>query len=118
MAGRNSYPAGANPVAITVTPAGIFGITNSGGPQCNYEVGCGVFFQVVPPVAMGGKWSVKTLYNFGPNDSIFPNLMILGPKGSFYKTSSSGGTGVNCPKSECGTVFQLNPPASAGAPVD
>ncbi len=55
----------------------------------------------------GTGWTINPLYSFaGGNDGAMPTArVILGPNGTLYGTTQSGG---NC-ASTCGTVFNLSP---------
>jgi len=68
---------------------------------------------LTPPAVSGGSWTVATLYNFagGAADGTQPLSLILGPDGSFYGTTESGGSATHVGD---GIVFQLSPPAVAG----
>jgi uncharacterized repeat protein (TIGR03803 family) len=85
-------------------PKGVlYGTTYSGGDltNCNF-IGCGVVFQLTPPVA-GGKWSYTSLYTFaGGMDGAAPQGALLRNKaGILFGTTSAGG------KLGGGTVFQV-----------
>ncbi len=59
-------------------------------------------------------WFVSTLYDFqGGDDGALPYArVIFGPDSNLYGTTGTGGGG--CPGyGGCGTVFRLNPPATA-----
>ena len=71
---------------------------------------CGTVFELSPN---GGQWVFKTLYRFrGGDDGAYPAARLaIGPDGSLYGTTVSGG-GINqiCQYQEgCGTVFRLTP---------
>jgi uncharacterized repeat protein (TIGR03803 family) len=86
----------------------LYGATAYGG------IGCGTIFQLSPPAVSGGSWTEKVLHAFGADTGCqFPTGVVMGPRGSLY-----GGTaqfGRVCPN-ECGVVFELAPPATAGGP--
>jgi len=79
------------------------------GPSGNYS-GCGVVFQLIPPVA-GGGWSYNVLYAFsGGSDGAGPGLLTMDESGTVYGTTEGGSSaGIGY-----GTVFALAPPATAG----
>ncbi len=78
----------------------------------------GSIFQVVPPAVAGGAWTESVLYHFGSvaNDGSYPNSVIFDKAGNLYGTTLLGGddTRYYC-NAGCGTVFELSPPATAGA---
>jgi uncharacterized repeat protein (TIGR03803 family) len=71
----------------------------------------GTAFRLTP--SGGGAYSFGVLQSFKPTKGgIAPNSSLLpGPEGSYYGTTSEGGTGTAC-GGGCGTVFRLNPPAT------
>lgn len=73
-------------------------------------------FQLTPPVS-GDSSKLSVLYNFaGGADGETPNTLLAGSARSLYGTTLGGGTvSAACGGASCGTIFQLNPPASAGA---
>lgn len=93
----------------------LYGTAARGGNTsgiCANNLGCGVVFKMKPS---GGGWVLTPLYTFsGGNDGEGPAGIVLGPDGSFYGTTYSGG--VSCPSNTqygCGTVFNLRPSPSA-----
>ncbi|HLY06332.1 MAG TPA: choice-of-anchor tandem repeat GloVer-containing protein [Rhizomicrobium sp.] len=67
----------------------LFGTTSAGGGR-NCLVGCGVVYEVSPD---GGKWSFNTIHTFEGNDGGMPwGVLIAGPKGTLYGTTTTGGT--------------------------
>ncbi|MGD0365277.1 MAG: choice-of-anchor tandem repeat GloVer-containing protein [Bryobacteraceae bacterium] len=86
----------------------LYGATEEGG------TGYGTIFQLSPPDASGGSWTETVLHAFGTDTGDqFPTGVVMGPHGSLY-----GGTaqyGRVCPP-ECGVIFELAPPATAGGP--
>ena len=96
----------------------LFGSTQFGGNAQACGGGCGTIFELSPPAQPGGQWTHTVLYTFqGSFDGQYPGVMVFGPNGSLYSTTSSGGTpGVQCHtnyriKFGCGTVFEFTPPA-------
>ena len=105
-----SYPF----VALVLgTDGSFYGTTIEGGtgsaPQCE-DVGCGTIFRVSP------NGTLTTLYNFCSQsdctDGLFPEgALVEAADGSFYGTTSGGGTNTSCP-GDCGTVFRFTPPGT------
>jgi len=86
-----------------------YGTTILGGinndSNCRSGPGCGTIFQITP----AGK--LTTLYNFCsqtncPDGSAPEGALIQSSDGTFYGTTSSGGT-TDC-NGGCGTVFSLS----------
>jgi uncharacterized repeat protein (TIGR03803 family) len=72
----------------------------------------GVAFELSPPAAPGGFWTITALHDFGATstDGAQPLAgLTLGPNGTLVGTTSRGGT------FDSGTIFGLVPPSSAGA---
>jgi hypothetical protein len=107
---------GANPTSTLVADGqgNLYGTTFYNGLSSCLGA-CGVVFQLSPPASRGGSWTETVLYSFGP-DAPNGNL-ILDAKGNLYGTTETGGP-LNCDGGflGCGTVFELSPPASPGAP--
>jgi uncharacterized repeat protein (TIGR03803 family) len=101
---------GANPFAGVVFDAkgNLYGTAEIGGfvsqPKCNY--GCGLVFELSPPVRVGGAWTESVLYEFkGGADGALPTGdLIFDQKGALLGTSSGGNPGGGA-----GTVFRLVP---------
>jgi uncharacterized repeat protein (TIGR03803 family) len=88
----------------------LYGTTASGGTSH-----LGTVFEVSPP---GTAWTETVLYSFaGGNDGAYPySDLIFDKAGNLYGTTLLGG-GPSCYGDlGCGTVFQLAPPATQGAP--
>ena len=106
---------GASPGAgLTVDPHGNFyGTTEQGGP--NGPNGYGTAFKLTHHQ---GGWVFTPLYAFGGGqDGSGPAArVIIGPDGSLYGTTHSGG-GTGCGGNGCGTVFNLKPPPSTSASI-
>ena len=89
----------------------LYGTTFAGG------AGYGTVFKLTQK---GSNWVFTPVYSFqgsGSNDGAGPaGRVIIGPNGSLYGTTESGGQG-SCanysPYPGCGTVFNLVPPATA-----
>jgi uncharacterized repeat protein (TIGR03803 family) len=95
----------------------LYGTATSGGNQiCVDNGGWGTVLRLIPPPSGSGTWSEQTLCEFsGADDGAVPQGdLIFGKGGSPYGTTSNcGSVSLTCP-GDCGTVFQLTPPASAG----
>jgi len=92
---------------ITIGDGGIlYGTTYQGGSSNQ-----GVAFSLTPPASAGAPWTETILHSFaGGSDGSLPESgLALGAGGVLYGTTYSGGS--SC---DCGTVFALVPPASAG----
>lgn len=78
----------------------LYGATQAGG-----TANLGMVFSLTPPSVPGGAWTETTLYSFkGTPDGSAPlDSLVIGPNGSLYGTTSTGGTSNN------GTVFELTP---------
>jgi uncharacterized repeat protein (TIGR03803 family) len=87
----------------------IYGGTQGTGTNCPYQLGCGVVFKLV---RFGTGWLLTPLHSFmGRPDGVWPKGRVaIGQEGALYGTTSVGGTGCF---GGCGTVFRLQPPASA-----
>ncbi|MGD0364655.1 MAG: choice-of-anchor tandem repeat GloVer-containing protein, partial [Bryobacteraceae bacterium] len=78
--------------------------------------GAGAMLGLFPPAVQGGGWSAKLLYSFGepPDGNLPQGGVIIGPNGALFGTTEYGGdTPAGC-RDGCGTVFELDPPASPG----
>src|SRR5579871_1454564 len=81
--------------------------------------GCGTVFELSPPSSSGGQWTETILYNFqGGSDGDLPGGgLTADAKGNLYGTTSYGGGYGSCNApffQNCGTVFELSPPAQSG----
>jgi uncharacterized repeat protein (TIGR03803 family) len=85
----------------------LYGVASSGGAN-----GVGSVFELSPPTG-GGSWTFNVLYSF-KNDGMDGNnpegTLVLDAAGNLYGTTVAGGTTSN--SCNCGTVFELTPPAS------
>jgi uncharacterized repeat protein (TIGR03803 family) len=102
--GDGAYPYGGLVLTSTGT---LYGTTDSGGQSSN-----GTVFALTPPSGTG-PWTESLLHSFtstnGDGSGPLAGL-VTGPNGVLYGTTSGGGS------AHAGTVFQLTPPASQGAP--
>ncbi len=98
---------GANPFfagLVQGSDSNFYGTTGYGGVNDD-----GTVFRI------SSNGSYTNLYSFGSNypDGLEPKGLVQGSDGSFYGTTSYGGTGTNCPNGStadgCGTVFRISP---------
>jgi uncharacterized repeat protein (TIGR03803 family) len=82
----------------------LWGTTSSGGSGSACSGGCGTVFMA------GTTGSQRVIYDFGTyaHDGTQPVASLLDDDGTFYGTTSAGGTGYSCDMN-CGTVFMLTP---------
>ena len=106
---------GAVPAAGLIEDAAhnLYGTTLDGGTS-----DLGTVFEVSPP---GTVWTETVLYSFaGGSDGANPlnGNLVADKAGNLYGTTYAGGGSTNCKGTTpgCGTVFQLAPPATQGAP--
>jgi len=102
---KGSVPSG---TPIFDAKGNLYGLASHGGAH-----NAGVVYRLKAPVVSDGSWAYQVLYNFpgSGNGSPFGNLTFHG-KGILYGTAS--GYGAQSPN-PLGLVFQLVPPAVAGA---
>jgi uncharacterized repeat protein (TIGR03803 family) len=88
----------------------LYGTTSDGGSssECGEGVGCGVVFELSPPLAPGGAWTETVLYSFCANgrclDGALPiSQLSFDGSGNLYGTTAGGGA------VGAGTVFELAP---------
>jgi uncharacterized repeat protein (TIGR03803 family) len=83
----------------------LYGTTELGGAYSTFYCGpCGTVFTMTP----GGK--EKVLHSFANGkDGTAPQAALVEVKGTFYGTTSTGGSGTSCGKVGCGTVFSITP---------
>jgi uncharacterized repeat protein (TIGR03803 family) len=105
---------GANPNGDLVFDGtgAIYGTAVSGGYGngiCD-PGGCGIAFELIPPIKNGGPWTEKMIYRFHGKDGASPVSVIFGTTGDLYGSATGGGN------SGSGAVFALTPPAGGGTP--
>jgi len=108
------FPAGQPGAGVAIGSGGVlYGTTSNGGTSGN-----GTVFSLTPPSSPGGAWTEAVLYNFtGGSDGGQPYTsgVVFGSGGVLYGATLNGGTGTAC-FNNCGTVYALTPPTTAGAP--
>jgi hypothetical protein len=83
------------------------------------RVGCGIVYELSPPVQKGGDWTETVLYNFqGNTDGQLPvGDLVFDKQGNLYGATQYGGGFGSCNApfdQHCGTIFKLNPPKTKG----
>jgi uncharacterized repeat protein (TIGR03803 family) len=93
-----------------------YAMTGIGGNTACGSIGCGAVVQLAPPQRQGEHWMTKTIYTFqGGLDGASPwGSLAVDRKGNLYGATYNGGAGCN--SGGCGTVFELTPPSTVGAP--
>lgn len=103
---------GATPLAgLTMDAAGnLYGTASAGG------AGHGTVFKLAK---QNSSWLFLPLYSFrGTSDGAIPMAAItIGPDGSLFGTTESGGIPGDCNGLGCGTVFNLRPPPTRPSSV-
>jgi uncharacterized repeat protein (TIGR03803 family) len=106
---------GFSPVSGVVfdSAGNLYGTTVFGGPSCtgstDSDAGCGSVFQLTPPATSGGAWTETIIHFFHFAGGIYPTgTPIFDSFGYLYGTARQGGAGGH------GTVYRLQPPATAG----
>ena len=87
----------------------LYGTTNIGG-----NAGKGTVYQLTPPAASGGAWTLTVLHSFTANngDGSGPFAgVVIGKNGALYGTTYGGGTSPIG-----GTIFEVAAPASGSGP--
>jgi hypothetical protein len=104
---------GENPVGeLLVDRSGnVYGMTSIGPPNVGVGggYGCGVVFQLVPPLTQGADWVENLLYTFtGANDGCNPYSGLVLDSSVGLLGANSGDSGLNGD----GAIFRLSPAAS------
>jgi uncharacterized repeat protein (TIGR03803 family) len=87
----------------------LFGTTFSNDASTNLSTG-GTVFTLLPPATPGGTWAQKVVYDFLTGSlGQSPQGGVISVDGSLYGTTFEG-SGIG----DCGTVYQLSPPAVYG----
>jgi len=98
------YSFGSDPAGLTAGPGGVLYGTMAVSP--------GSVYSLTPPTSSGGSWTYTNLRTFGPlAQGEWPAGAVAIGKGGVLFGATQGG-GQYC--IECGTVYQLTPPTSAG----
>jgi hypothetical protein len=101
----------------------LYGTTAYGGTgNCvliGIKAGCGMVFELSPPLRKGGSWKETVLYSFPTSkQGYLPNgELVFDTAGNLYgATVFGGGRGTSCNAfyQYCGAVFELNPPKTKG----
>jgi hypothetical protein len=93
----------------------LYGVATDGG-----AFNLGAVYQLMPPATPPGPWIETVLYSFqgGTDGSVPEGPLAISSTGTLYGTTLTGGM-PSCfmrePQPGCGTVYQLTPPATAGA---
>jgi len=105
-AGDGESPQGA---LVMDSVGNLYGVTPLGGGRK-----LGIVYELSPET--GGAWKEKIIHTFvGGSDGRSPQAgLIIDKKGNLYGTTYQGGTGSNCGKFACGTVFELSPKSGGG----
>jgi uncharacterized repeat protein (TIGR03803 family) len=87
---------------VQASNGNLYGITSSGGANCELNLGCGTVFKISP----AGK--LTALYSFcsqtGCTDGWSPEAgLVQAANGNFYGTTTYGGAG------DYGTIFEITP---------
>ena len=100
-----NFPSGAfGPSAsLTIDVSGsLYGTTASDGPSY-----AGSVFKLT---CSGNGWTYTSLHDFIGSDGNSPmGTIALDSRGNVWGTASGGGTGLGCPASGCGVVWEITP---------
>jgi len=101
----------------------LYGTTSHGGAYSTVDANGnpigGTVFELTPPSTSGGLWTESILWSFANGmDGNDPNApLIMDASGNLYGTTQQGGTHINPANGQgYGTVFELTPPSTIGAP--
>jgi uncharacterized repeat protein (TIGR03803 family) len=91
----------------------LYGTTSKGG-----DAGAGTVFELAAPAVPGGAWTESVLHSFQPvsGDGEYPETgLSWDHSGNLVGVTTAGGVkGTSSCGVNCGTVFQLSPPATPG----
>jgi uncharacterized repeat protein (TIGR03803 family) len=96
---------GGNPTGRLVfdSAGNLYGGTYYGGiPDCEYNSGCGVVYELSP--GTGGKWTEQVIHSFVSTDGASANSSLV-----FDSSGNIWGTTISAGASGCGTAFELSP---------
>jgi len=103
---------GARPNAgLTFDDSGnLYGTTTAGGTPCGGP-GCGVVFELSPPLQPGGEWTYAAIHEFtgGSDGNLSFADLTLDAAQNLYGTTCGGGDNGGG-----GVVFELSPPLQQG----
>jgi uncharacterized repeat protein (TIGR03803 family) len=112
MSGTNGESPLAGVVAGSSSSGGVvlYGTTWLGGITDPEGDTGGVVYSLTPPSSPGGSWAEAVLYAFTNGDDGGSPIggVVLSPSGALFGTTEIGGVAND------GTLFELEPPASAG----
>ncbi|MGC9950923.1 MAG: choice-of-anchor tandem repeat GloVer-containing protein [Bryobacteraceae bacterium] len=110
--GQNGDGASPNGGVVPGPKGALYGTTEFGGSSAACLTnGCGTVFALEPSGPGGGTWIESILHNFTSSDGATPDAgVVIGQGGVLYGTTYAGGA-YGC--YDCGTVFELVPPAAA-----
>jgi hypothetical protein len=112
----HSFGDGASPNGGLVldSKGAVYGTTYYGGNNVKGEcqggtsgTGCGIVFELTPPIRKGGKWTKKVLLQFDGQDAANASAgVVFDGSGNLYGTTSFG------PPNGSGLIFQLRKPSA------
>jgi uncharacterized repeat protein (TIGR03803 family) len=95
------------PSRLVSTGAELYGTTELGGRHTSYLFphGCGTAFGVAPAT---GRMTMIHDFSGSPDGCTPTQGVTVGPDGSLYGATSSGGTGKCLESTGCGTIYELS----------
>jgi hypothetical protein len=104
----SNWEDGEGPLAgvLRDTSGDLYGTASAGGTSRG-----GTVFRLKYSRANGGKYSFSLLHDFGGNpDGAYPaSSLVFHGTSDLFGTTQEGGTGQNCGRGGCGTVFEVAP---------
>jgi hypothetical protein len=102
---------GAHPTSgLTFDDSGnLYGATTGGGTPCS-DPGCGVVFELSPPLQSGSEWTYAAIHEFagGSDGDLSYSDLTFDASQNLYGTTCGGGDNAG------GVVFELSPPLQQG----